>query len=149
MLTVGEKAPNFAAPDQHAEQHQLSDYKGRWVLLYFYPKDDTPGCTKEAQAFRDAFQKFIHKNLVVLGVSADSVSSHKRFAAKYHLPFSLLSDQDRRIIQEYGAAGSAGQVKRVSLLINHRGIIAKIYPTVKPEKHAAQILHDYLQLNKK
>lgn len=149
MLTIGEKAPNFSAPDQNGDQHQLSDYQGRWILLYFYPKDDTPGCAKEAQAFRDAFQKFIHKNIVVLGVSADSVSSHKRFAAKYHLPFSLLSDQDRHIIQKYGAAGFAGLVKRVSFLINQRGIVAKIYPAVKPEKHAAQILRDHNLLTKK
>ena len=118
------------------------------MLLYFYPEDDTPGCTKEAQAFRDALNKFIHQNIVVLGVSSDSVSSHKRFAAKYHLPFTLLADEAKNIIKDYGAQGILCRTKRVSYLLNPQGKIAKVYPQVRPDRHAAQILRDFTQLTK-
>jgi thioredoxin-dependent peroxiredoxin len=146
MLDIGEKAPDFSAPDQHGNMHSLSDYAGRWVLLYFYPKDDTPGCTKEAKAFRDTFQHYLDQNINVVGISPDSVTRHKRFAAKYHLPFSLLSDPSRKIIKAYGALGVFNRVKRISYLINDQSIVAKTYPKVTPDQHANEILQDFTNL---
>ena len=100
-LKVGQKAPDFTLPDQTGKTHKLSTYKGKWVLLYFYPKDDTPGCTKEACGIRDEFPKFKKMDAVVFGVSADSVERHKKFADKYKLPFTLLSDEDKKVLKLY------------------------------------------------
>lgn len=102
MPSVGKQAPDFNLPDQDGVPRALSSYEGQWVLLYFYPKDDTPGCTKEACMIRDDFPLFGKSNAVVLGVSADSIKSHKKFSEKYHLPFTLLSDEEKTVIQKYG-----------------------------------------------
>jgi peroxiredoxin Q/BCP len=139
-LQTGDAAPAFSAYDQHGTMHALEDYHGKWLLLYFYPKDDTPGCTKEACGFRDHFAEL--KNLVmVLGVSKDSAESHEKFVQKYTLPFPLLTDSDQKLIATYGADGVA-LPKRVSFLINPEGAIAKIYDKVDCDAHAAQVLED-------
>ncbi len=139
-LTKGSSAPDWQAIDQDGKSHTLMNYRGKWVLLYFYPKDDTPGCTTEACGFRDAFSD-LASQVTILGVSADSQESHQKFANKYTLPFALLADADRVIITAYGA--TADQLgKRVSFLIDPSGTIDKIYTGIDCAKHAAQILSD-------
>lgn len=145
----GSKAPDFSLPDQDGKTHKLSQYKGKWVLLYFYPKDDTPGCTIEACTIRDQFKDFKKIKAVVLGVSKDSVESHRKFADAYDLPFTLLSDEDKKVIKKYGVWGEKNMmgrkymgVKRMSFLITPAGKIAKVYPNVKPPKHAGEVLED-------
>ncbi|MCS6804910.1 MAG: thioredoxin-dependent thiol peroxidase [Acidobacteriota bacterium] len=152
-LNIGDKAPNFRLPDQHGTMHTLSDYRGQWVLLYFYPKDDTPGCTKEACAIRDQFPRFEQLNVKVFGVSTDSVKSHSKFAEKYHLPFTLLADAEKKLVHEYGVYGKKKFMgrevmgtHRTSFLINPKGKIAKIYENVKPETHAEEVLNDLAEL---
>lgn len=140
-LTPGDAAPVFTLKDQAGTTHQLSDYQGKWVLLYFYPKDDTPGCTAEACTLRDHFSKFGNLNAVVLGVSGDSEGSHDKFVQKYQLPFILLADPNKTVITAYDAKSTFG-AKRISYLINPNGSIAKIYSKVKPEEHAAEVLAD-------
>jgi len=140
-LSEGQKAPDFAALDQQGQQHKLSAYKGKWLLVYFYPKNDTPGCTKEACAFRDEFADLKGK-VEVLGVSHDKVESHAKFASKYQLPFTLLSDPQKKIIEAYEAKGFFF-TKRISYLINPEGKIAKIYSKVSPKGHAREVLRDY------
>ncbi len=140
MLKKGDLAQDFSLPDQEGKTQSLSDYKNQWVLLYFYPKDFTSGCTKEACEFRDKFEKL--KSLVnIIGVSADSPESHKKFAEKYTLPYTLLSDTDRKVINLYGATGFIF-TKRVSFLINPKGVIEKVYNNVDPKTHALQIIAD-------
>lgn len=139
MLEPGQKAPDFQARDQAGQEHRLSDYQGQWILLYFYPKDDTPGCTKEACAIRDTFPSFSELEAVVLGVSTDSEESHAAFAKKYDLPFTLLADPKKEIVSQYGAGGL---FKRISYLISPEMKIAKAYMQVKPETHAAEVLSD-------
>jgi peroxiredoxin Q/BCP len=146
MLEVGELAPDFALPDQEGRLHRLSDYRGRWVVLYFYPKDDTPGCTKEACGFRDEKGRLEELGAVVLGVSADDVESHKRFAEKYHLNFPLLSDPAKEVIRAYGAWGKKtlyGKeyegVLRQTFLIDPEGRVAKVWRKVSPEGHAEEV----------
>jgi peroxiredoxin Q/BCP len=143
------KTIDFSLTDQNGKVHKLSSYKGSWVLLYFYPKDDTPGCTKEACGFRDSLNELKKHNVVVLGVSADSVSSHQKFAQKYHLNFPLLSDEKKEVIKAYDAFGKKkfmGRefegILRISFLINSKGEIIKIYDKVKPEIHAIEVLND-------
>lgn len=156
LLNVGQKAPEFTLTDQDGKQHSLSDYQGKWILMYFYPKDDTPGCTTEACTIRDNFPHFQKSALVILGVSVDSVESHKRFAEKYHLPFTLLSDEDKKVVEAYGVWQKRkfmgrefmGTV-RSSFLIDPEGGIAKIYEDVKPDKHAAEVLSDFATLSQK
>ena len=104
-LKIGDKAPVFGLLDQNGKTHSLAEYKGQWVLLYFYPKDDTPGCAKEACAIRDNFPDFKKLKAVVFGISADSVKSHKKFADKYNLPFTILSDEDKKVVRKYGVWG--------------------------------------------
>lgn len=135
--------------------HTLSQYKGKWIILYFYPKDDTPGCTKEACNFRDSFKDFTDAGVVILGVSKDSVASHKKFVEKYHLQFPLLSDESKEVIKAYGAWGMKkfmGKefegVKRTTTLIGPDGIIQKVYENVNPITHAGQILKDIQQVQK-
>lgn len=145
------QAPDFILFDQNGAEQKLSDYRGQWILIYFYPKDDTPGCIKEACAIRDAFPRFESLNIKVLGVSVDSVASHKKFAEKYHLPFTLLADEHKKIVQRYGVWDEgkntfmghehAGTV-RSSFLIDPTGAIVKIYTDVKPETHAEEVLRD-------
>lgn len=139
-LSIGSVAPNFSLEDSNGVVHSLSEYSGKWLLLYFYPKDDTPGCTKEACQFRDSFSE-LDKAVKVVGVSSDSVESHKRFAEKYHLPFTLLADTDREVIHAYQVDGTFFP-KRTSFLINPAGKIAKIYDKVNVHSHADQILKD-------
>lgn len=146
---AGAKAPNFTLSDQDGEEHSLKDYAGKWVLIYFYPKDDTPGCTIEACAIRDQFKDFQKIGAVVLGVSTDSVASHKRFAAKFELPFTLLADANKEVVGAYGVFGEKKMmgrtymgVRRTSFLIDPNGKIAKVYEKVKPEAHAAEVIAD-------
>lgn len=154
-LIEGSKAPEFYLSDQDGKDHELADYHGQWVLLYFYPKDDTSGCTKEACGLRDSFPKFEDVSAIVLGVSADSVESHKKFATKYKLPFTLLADPDKKVIQAYGVWREKSMygksflgIARTSFLIDPDGNIAKIYEKVKPAEHAHQVLHDLKELMK-
>ncbi len=149
MLNVNDSAPDFTLPDQNNTSHSLSDYRGQWVLVYFYPKDDTPGCTTEACGIRDTFPRFDQSNIKVFGISTDTVASHKKFADKYQLPFTLLADTDKEVVKLYGAYGEKtlfGKkitgTKRVSFLVNPDGRIAKIYTSVKPSEHANQVLYD-------
>jgi len=137
----GEKAPDFTLPDERRETHYLSDYAGKWVLLYFYPKDDTSGCTKEACALRDTAMEYEKSDVVVLGVSKDSSESHEDFISKYKLPFTLLSDEDKKVIKLYGADGGL-MTKRISYLIDPDGVIEKVYAKIDPEKHAEEVLAD-------
>jgi thioredoxin-dependent peroxiredoxin len=143
MLAIGSKAPGFSAPDQDGKIHKLSDYKGRWLLLYFYPKDNTPGCTTEACTIRDSYADFQKIGAAVLGVSKDSVKSHTGFAGKYNLPFPILSDGEKTIIKAYGADGLFA---RISYLIDPNGIVAKAYEKVKPAEHAAEAINDLREL---
>lgn len=152
-IDINQEAPNFSLPDQDGKIHSIFDYKNKWILLYFYPKDDTPGCTKEACSVRDNFPHFGNLNAVVLGISADSVKSHKKFAEKYKLPFTLLSDETKETIKAYDAWGKKkflGKtfegVLRTSYLINPHRIIVKIYKNVKPNDHAEKVLYDLNQL---
>ncbi len=147
LLSVGAAAPDFEASDQNGHTIRLSELRGKKVILYFYPKDDTPGCTKEACGFRDGYQALQAAGYVVLGVSADDVASHKRFAEKYNLPFSLLADPERKIIKAYGAWGTKNMygktyegTLRVTYIIDENGHIAAVFPKVKPETHAQEIL---------
>ena len=148
-LKVGDIAPDFELPDQDGKTHKLSNYLGQKVLVYFYPRDDTPGCTKEACQIRDNLPKFSGMNTLVLGISTDSVESHKKFAQKYRLPFTLLSDIKKGVVKKYNVYkpkklfgkeffGTA----RTSFLIDERGKIVKIYEKVKPAIHATDILND-------
>lgn len=149
ISTNKKKAPNFTLPDQQGKAHSLSDYRGKWIIIYFYPKDDTPGCTKEACGFRDISSVYKEKNISVVGISKDSVASHKRFAEKYHLTFPLLSDESTEIIKAYGAWGEKkfmgrifDGVKRISFLINPDQTIEKEYLKVDVFAHAQEILKD-------
>ncbi len=147
--SVGTTAPDFTLPDQDGIPHTLSDSRGSWVLVYFYPKDDTPGCTKEACMVRDIWPDFSAVNAVVFGISADSVKSHKKFAEKYGLPFTLLSDEQKEVVKAYGVWGLKKMmgheyegISRTSFLINPEGVIEKVYEKVKPEVHAQEVLAD-------
>lgn len=145
ILTEGIPAPDFSLTDQNGNVHMLANYLGRYVLLYFYPKDDTPGCTAEACGIRDIYKDFELNNVKVFGVSSDSEKSHKKFAEKYDLPFTLLADQKSKVIKMYGAKSPLG-TKRISYLIDPKGLIAKIYDKVTPTTHGAEILKDIYAL---
>ncbi|MEN9576381.1 MAG: hypothetical protein RL514_4236 [Verrucomicrobiota bacterium] len=146
-LKEGDLAPAFTVPTSGGQTVSLADFAGRPVILYFYPRDDTPGCTKEACAFRDAFADFTAKGVVVLGVSADSVKAHDKFIKKFQLPFTLLADEDKRLVEAYGVWGEKSflgrryqGIHRVTFLIGADGRIQKIWPKVKPAEHAAEVL---------
>jgi thioredoxin-dependent peroxiredoxin len=146
-LKPGDAAPDFAAPVTDGTTVKLSDLRGKNVILYFYPKDDTPGCTKEACAFRDAYGEFKAKGAVVLGVSVDSVKLHKKFTDKFKLPFPLVSDEDRKLVEAYGVWGEKTFMgrkyqgtHRVTFLIGPDGLIRNVWPKVKPEEHADEVL---------
>lgn len=146
---IGTRAPAFTLPDQEGKEHSLSDYKGKWILLYFYPKDDTPGCTIEACTIRDQFKDFTNIDAIVLGVSTDSVASHKKFASAYELPFTLLADVNKEVVGQYGVFGEKkfmGKTymgtRRTSFLVDPEGEIAKVYEKVKPEVHATEVIAD-------
>ena len=150
MIEPGKKVPAFTLKDQNGKSHSLTDYAGRPVVLYFYPKDDTPGCTKEACSFRDGFAPFKKQGIRVLGVSPDSEASHKKFITKYKLPFTLLADTDRSIAEAYGVWGEKkfmGRtymgVHRTTFLIDEKGKIKKIFDKVKPEDHAREVLEAF------
>ncbi len=155
LLEVGTQAPNFKTIDQNGELVTLEQFRGKKVILYFYPKDDTPGCTKEACAFRDNFEKFKEIDVEVLGVSVDDEKKHKKFAEKYNLPFRLLADTEKKIVQDYGVWGEKSLygkkymgTNRVTYLIDENGKIEKVFPKVKPETHAEELLQ-VLSNNKK
>jgi peroxiredoxin Q/BCP len=146
-LKEGDKAPPLTAATSGGGKISLADYLGKNVILYFYPKDDTPGCTKEACAFRDHFADFKTAGAVVFGVSPDSVKSHDKFVQKFKLPFTLLADEEKKIVQAYGVWGEKSfmgrkylGVYRVTFLIGPDGKIKKIWPEVKPDEHAAEVL---------
>jgi peroxiredoxin Q/BCP len=146
-LKEGDVAPEFSAATNGGGRLSLADFKGKNVILYFYPKDDTPGCTKEACAFRDHFADFKEKGAVVLGVSTDPVKSHDKFVEKFKLPFTLLADEDKQIVTAYEVWGEKSFLgrkyqgtNRVTFLIGPDGRIRKIWPKVKPEEHAREVL---------
>ena len=148
-LKVGDKAPNFSLQDQNNITHTLSDYEGQWVVLYFYPKDDTPGCTTQACDFRDAVKRIIASKSVVFGLSLDSVASHKLFAEKYNLPFSLLADEKGEVSKLYDSLRKLlGYAKRNTFIVNPKGNIAKIYLSVDPKTHSEMVLSDLSSLQK-
>ena len=147
MLEIGTKAPDFTLQDKHGNPVSLSDFQGKKVVLYFYPKDNTPGCTRQACAFALHHNAFAEQNAVVIGISKDSAASHLKFAQKYDLPFVLLSDPDHAVIEQYGAWQEKKNYGKVSMgvvrstyLINEDGIIEKVMPKVKPDTNAEEIL---------
>jgi thioredoxin-dependent peroxiredoxin len=146
-LKEGDSAPDFVAADQHGNKVKLSDFRGGRVVLYFYPKDDTPGCTKEACSFRDADDVYAEKGIKVLGVSTDSEKSHQKFIAKFNLPFTLLADTDKKIVNDYGVYGEKSLygrkymgVNRMTFLIDEDGKIVKIFKKVNVSEHADEVL---------
>lgn len=147
MLEQGTKAPDFTLMDQQGQSVSLSDFRGQKVVLYFYPRDNTPGCTKQACAFASAWEKFQQLGVPVLGVSKDSVASHQKFAEKYQLPFILLSDPELTVLNAYGVWQEKKLYGKVSMgvvrstyLISEEGLIEKVWPKVKPEQNAGEIL---------
>ena len=150
LLVVGSKAPDFTLPDKDGQNVSLSDFAGKKVVLYFYPKDNTPGCTRQACAFAGAYEAFRTLDAVVIGVSKDSAASHRKFAEKYNLPFLLLSDPELTVLQAYGVwqekklYGKVSMgVVRTTYLIDENGVIEKVMPKVKPDTNAADILAYY------
>ncbi len=153
-LSIGQKAPDFSLPDQNNKIHSLADFKGSYLLVYFYPKDNTPGCTTEACTLRDQFLDFKKNKINIVGVSVDSNASHEKFSAKFKLPFTLLSDVDKKMVNGYGVWGKKKFMgheyegaKRMSFLIHPNGRIAKIYDTVEPATHAEEVLKDVASLH--
>ena len=145
QLKPGDSAPPFSLLDQNAEQHKLENYRGAWVVAYFYPKNDTPGCTTQACAFRDDIYVLRSMGVNVIGISMDNVKSHKEFAEKYNLPFPLLSDADGQVARSYGSFSSYGPFKfasRHTFIIDPEGRIAKIYRQVSPKTHSDQVIAD-------
>lgn len=140
-LSVGTAAPAFTTTDTNGKPVALSDFTGKTVILYFYPKDDTPGCTKEACSFRDNYSAYQGKDIVVLGVSADDEASHQKFTEKFNLPFPLLADVDHSIIRDYDVDGG-GYAKRVTYVIDPTGNISHVYSSIKTDTHATDILAD-------
>jgi peroxiredoxin Q/BCP len=150
MLKEGDPAPEFTVKNQNGEDVKLADLRGRKVVLYFYPKDDTPGCTKEACSLRDNFSIFEEKGIVILGVSTDSEKSHQKFISKYELPFTLLADTDHAVADAYGSYGEKqfmGKtytgVLRKTFLIDEKGTIVKIFDKVKVDEHAREVLEAF------
>ena len=149
MLEIGTKAPAFELPDQNGHIHTLEEYKGKKVILYFYPKDNTAGCTKQACGFGELYPQFLEKDAVVIGVSKDSVASHKKFEEKYHLPFTLLSDTELTCIQAYDVWKEKNMygkktmgVVRTTYLIDEEGVIQKAFGKVKAADNPAQMLSE-------
>ncbi len=146
-LAAGTTAPDFALPDETGAIRKLSDYRGKPVILYFYPKDDTPGCTTEACNFRDDYSAYEENGVTILGVSPDSPKSHAKFKAKFNLPFTLLADEDHQIAEQYGVWGRKkfmgreyDGILRTTFLIGPAGTIAQVFENVKPANHSAEIL---------
>jgi len=141
-LKVGDPAPDFSTTDDLGQPVALKNYRGKIVILYFYPKDDTPGCTKEAESFRDHIRTFDGKKAVILGVSFDSQSSHQKFKEKYHLPFRLLIDPDKKIAKAYGSSGMFF-ASRNTFVIDGQGKILKIYRSVDPSSHVEELIKNF------
>jgi peroxiredoxin Q/BCP len=151
MPSAGSNAPDFMLPSQEGSSVSLKDYRGKWVVLYFYPKDQTPGCSREAHNFQVDQPKYAQRNAVVLGVSLDSVDSHKKFCAKEGLNFKLLADTGHKVTDSYGSLTNLGLVKfaaRHTFLIDPNGKIAKAYTSVDPVKHSAEVLSELDVLQK-
>ena len=155
MLKVGRKAPSFSLLDQDQKTHSLKETVGKWTVIYFYPKDDTPGCTKEACTITDIYNDFKKQGVIVFGVSKDTPKSHKKFAEKYSLPFTLLSDPTMEMMGKYGAAfekkmfgKTARGTHRITYIVNPEGKIAEVYAEVDPASHALQLLSDIKRLKK-
>lgn len=149
LPAIGKKAPAFSLPDERGKKHTLKDYAGKWLLIYFYPKDSTPGCTIEACAIRDQFKDFKKIGAAVVGVSTDSVTSHKKFKDAYELPFTLLADEEKSMVRAYGVWGKKSMygreymgTMRTSFLIDPKGIVRKVYEKVKPAVHAGEVIAD-------
>ncbi len=147
---LGDTAPDFRLVDQQGKTKSLSDFSGQWVVLYFYPKDDTPGCTKEACSFRDDLITLEKLGAKVVGISVDDSDSHAKFAAKYHLPFPLLADEDGKVAESYGALANLLVIKiakRYTFLIDPKGKIAKVYLSVDTSRHSQEIVDDLKKLS--
>jgi thioredoxin-dependent peroxiredoxin len=152
MPEVGQPAPDFTLPSQDGTDVSLKDFRGEWVVLYFYPKDMTPGCTIEAHNFQQDLSKYDQDNAVIIGVSVDSTSSHKEFCAKQGLTFKLLADPDKKVVEQYGSLRSMGDVKianRNTFLIDPEGKIVKVWTGVSPQGHSAEVLAELAELQKK
>jgi thioredoxin-dependent peroxiredoxin len=153
-LKPGDAAPDFSLPDADGNMVRLADLRGQWVVLYFYPRDNTPGCTKEACGFRDAYEEYQARDVVVLGVSTDDAKAHTKFSTKFGLPFPLLTDADGQVAtayESYGLKKFMGKeylgISRNTFVIDPDGKIAKVYLKVKPEPHAADLLADLVNLS--
>ena len=153
MLEIGKSVPQFSLPDQNGKVHNINDYKGQWVIVYFYPKDLTPGCTAEACNFQESLPDFNSIDAIVLGVSKDSVDKHKKFADKYNLQFSLLSDENSDVCEQFGVWQKKSLygkeyigIVRSTFLVNPEGKIVKVYPKVNVKEHHTEILNDLKEL---
>jgi peroxiredoxin Q/BCP len=146
LLPIGAAAPDLAAPDQAGKGHRISEEHGHALVVYFYPKDGTPGCTKEACAFRDAWDKYKNANVQVFGVSADEAKSHAEFAKEQKLPFPILADPEHHWASAFGVKTTLGMDSRVSFLLDKNGKVAKVYPDVDPAIHADEVLRDVAAL---
>ena len=146
MLPAGSAAPDLSAVDQNGKTHRLSEEHGHPVIVYFYPKDNTPGCTKEACAFRDSWARYEKAGVQVFGVSADDQKSHEQFEKEQHLTFPILADADQKWIKAFGVSTKLGMASRVSFLIDGAGKVAKVYPDVDPGIHADEVLKDAASL---
>lgn len=147
--TIGQPAPDFSLPDQDGKMHKLRDYAGKWLVLYFYPKDDTPGCTQEACAFRDDLNKLTALGAEIVGISVDSQSSHAKFADKYHLPFPLLADDQAEVAKRYGVLSNMllfKLAKRYTFLVDPQGNVRKVYDKVETSRHSTEIIADLKML---
>lgn len=152
VLSKGTKAPDFNLTDSEGNQHRLSDYEGETIVVYFYPKDDTPGCTKEACSFRDAYADFKEAGVEVIGISPDTEKSHKKFANKYDLPFTLLSDPDHQVSDAYGVWGLKKYmgreyegIYRTTFIIGSDGEIKRVFENVKPSDHSQEVLEEVMK----
>ncbi len=145
---VGQKAPEVTLPSQDGSKVSLQDFRGKWVVLYFYPKDNTPGCTIEAHNFQRDLSKYSEKNAVIVGVSVDTTESHQDFCAKQSLTFKLLADTDKKVVGEYGSLSDRGFASRNTFLIDPKGKIAKVWTGVKPSEHSDEVLAALSELQK-
>jgi thioredoxin-dependent peroxiredoxin len=148
-LAIGAQAPEFRLTDQYGKPHSLADYRGQWLVLYFYPRDDTPGCTTEACAFRDDIRRLQQMHVALLGISLDSVASHRKFAEKYGLPFPLLADAGGQVSKAYGTLWSLGPIRfsrRHSFIIDPQGRVARVYRSVEAGQHSEEVIRDLTAL---
>ena len=146
---IGAAAPDFRLQDQNGKWHELSNYRGKWVALYFYPKDQTPGCTTQACEFRDNIFAFREANAQILGISVDDVESHKKFSEKHSLPFPILADPKKQVVKTYDVMSFTGFAKRQTFIIDPKGVIVKRYDVDNPKGHSEKVLADIKQLQQK